>query len=347
MKGLFAGTAVLAAFAMAATIALAASLGRADAAAQLAAQGPPVLSVYAPMDAGTPKLEDKTITGWRALEGVRAAVAVRELPVTLGGLGYALAATVYAVPEEELKYLNIPLAQGELPHSAWNVQALLGSALAQHLAEAANRADGTPPGAVRLSVEGGATLDVQLGSMAAPTGTARDDGLWLDEAIARALLLGGNDSQDAKPLPITRAEVEARSVSAAWAVAQALHDQGYLVKNPAEAAARTLTEGAATARQWGWLSALLGIAAAMALWRQPPQRALTGAMIALTAALAGMAAAAVLMQTAALLGWRFFLSTDARYLLNAPRLLAVPALAVALALVMGLLPRHSQSVRQA
>ncbi len=346
MKGLSAGTAALAAFAMAATIALAASLGRADAAAQLAAQGPPVLSVYAPMGAGTPKMDEKTITGWRALEGVRAAVAVRELPVTLGGLGYALAATVYAVPEEELKSLNLPLAQGELPHSAWNAQALLGSALAQRLAVAANRADSEPPGTVCLSVEGGGALDVQISGVAAPTGAARDDGLWLDEAIARALPPKG-DSRDNEPLPIVRAEVETRSVSAAQAVAQALHDQGYLVKNPTEAAARTLTEGAAMARQWGWLSALLGIAAALALWRQPPQRALTGAMIALTAAVAGMAAAAVLMQTAALLGWRFFLSTDARYLLNAPRLLAVPALAVALALVMGLLPRRPTIARQA
>ena len=347
MKGFSAGTAALAAFAMAATIALAASLGRADAAAQLAAQGPPVLSVYAPTDAGTPKMDEKTITGWRALEGVRATVAVRELPVSLGGLGYALAATVYAVPEEELKPLSLPLAHGELPHSAWHAQALLGSALAQRLAEAANRTDGAPPGVVRLSVEGGATLDVQISGVAAPTGAARDDGLWLDEAIARTLMPGGNDSQDAKPLPITKAEVETRSVSAAQAVAQALHAQGFLVKNPTETAARTLTEGAAMARQWGWLSALLGIAAALALWRQPPQRALTGAMVALAAALAGMAAAAVLMQTAALLGWRFFLSTDARYLLNAPRLLAVPALAVALALVMGLLPRRPTIARQA
>ncbi len=346
MKGLCAGTAALAAFALAATIALAASLGRADAAAQLTAQGPPVLSVYAPADAGAPKLDGKTIAGWRALEGVRAAVAVRELPVTLGGPGYALAATVYAVPEEELKSLCLPLAQGALPHSAWNAQALLGSALAQRLAEAANRADSEPPGAVRLNVAGGGTLDVRIGGVAAPTGTARDDGLWLDEAVARALL-PKEDSQDTEPLPIVRAEVEARSVSTAQAVAQALHDQGYLVKNPAEAAARPLTESTAMVRQWGWLSALLGIAAAMALWRRPPQRSLTGALIAMAAALAGMAAAAVLMQTASLLGWRFFMSADARYLLNAPRLLAVPALAVALALVMGLLPRHSPSVRQA
>ncbi len=347
MKGLCAGAAALAAFTLAVTIALAAGLGRAGAAAQFAAQGLPVLSVYAPTDAGAPKLDGKTIAGWRALEGGRAAVAVRELPVTLGGRDYEVSATVYAVPEGDLKSLSLPLAHGALPHSAWNAQALLGSALAQRLAEAANRIDGAPPGTVRLSVEGGGALNVQISGVAVPTGTARDDGLWLDEAIARTLLPGGDELQGAEPLPIIRAEVEARSVTAAQAVAQALRAQGYLVENPAEAAGRTLTEGSAMARQWGWLSALLAVAAAITLWRRPPQRALTGALVAVAASLAGLAAAAVLMQTASLLGWRFFLSADARYLLNAPRLLAVPALAAALSLVVGLLPRRALIAQKA
>ena len=54
-------------------------------------------------------------------------------------------------------------------------------------------------------------------------------------------------------------------------------------------------------------------------------------LVARGAAAVGVALAAMLMQTAMLLGARFFLSPDARYLFDAPRLLAVGIVACAMA----------------
>ena len=312
--------AMLAVFALCATLALAADLGQRDAAVQFAAQGAPVLQVYSPGDAGPPKLDEDAVAAFRTVNGVRTAIAVDEVPVTLSGLDYALPVTVYAVPEEKLQSLSLPLGSGTLPDSPWRAQALCGSALAAKLAEAADRVGRPLPGTVCLGVEGGGTLEVQLSGVAQPTGTVRDDGLWLDTGMVHALL---PEERRADPLPVTRVEVEARSVAAAPAVADALRQQGYLVTNPVEAHARTLADGAAMARQWGILAALAFLSTAFTLWRKPPQRLLPAMLLSLGAVAGGAALAAMLMQVAMLLDARFFLSPDARYLLDVPRVLAV------------------------
>lgn len=324
MKTLHPVAAVLmVAFALCAMVALAADLGVRDAAAQYAAQGAPVLQVYARGDAASPALDRKAVAAMRTMEGVRSAVAIAEVPATLSGLNFGLSATVYAVPEEELQALNLPLGQGTLPDSAWHKQALCGANLAVRLTQAA----GHLPAMVRLSTAGGGTLDVQLSGVIQPTGTARDDGLWLDADAAAVLLPQENR---ATPVAITRAEAQARSVAAAAKVAAALRQRGFLVINPVQDAASTLAEGTAMAHQWGVLTLLTFAAAALVLWRRPPRLAPPVVLVALVVAAVGAALAAVLMQTAMLLGARFFVSAEARYLLSAPRWLAVGLLTVAL-----------------
>ncbi len=331
MKGLhpLAGAA-LAAFALCATIALAADLGYRDAAAQFDAAGAPVVQVYSSGSTGAPALDEKTAAAFRAIEGVRAAVAITEVPVTLSGLDYTLSATVFAVEETALESLRLPLQQGALPDSAWRTQALVGSKLASELAEATNRVDLSLPGTVRLTLEGGGTLDVQLSGVAQATGTARDDGLWLDESILRQLL---PVERSDNPLPITRVEVEARTVAASQEVAQALRAQRFLVENPAQDKARTLEESSAMSRQWGVLAALALASTVWALWRKPPVRLQAALIGAVCSAAVGIALAAALMQVAMLLGARFFLSADARYLLDSPRLLAVELMTLTFMLV--------------
>lgn len=330
MKGLHPlAAAALAAFALCTTIALAADLGHRDAAAEFAADSMPVLQVYASGSAGAPVLDEKNPSAFRSINGVRAAIAITEQQAMLSGLDYALPVTIYAADERSLPELSLPLQQGALPGSAWRPQALAGSALAIKLANAAHRIGLSLPGTVRLTVEGGGSLDVQISGAAAAAGNARDHGLWLDASILRSLL---PEARPDSPLPITRVEVEARSVLAANEVEQVLRTKGYLVENPTLAPARTLEESAAMRRQWGILAALALACAAVALWRRRPARLIPAAVSALCAAAVGVALAAVLMQTATLLDMQFFLSTDARYLLNAPRLLAVGLLTAALAL---------------
>lgn len=314
---------MVAAFALCATLALGADLGRRDAAVQFAAQGAPVLQVYARGDTGSPVLDQKAVAAFRTVEGVRSAVAIAEIPVALSGPNYTLPATVYAVPEEELPALSLPLALGALPDSAWRAQSLCGAELARRL----NQTAGRLPGSVRLSVKDGGLLDVQLSAVAQTTGTVRDNGLWLDAELVSAML---PEEQRHTPLPVTRAEVEARSVTAAQTVANALRKQGFLAENPAQEADRTLQEGTAMVRQWSVLAVLALAGCVGMLWRYPPKRLLPAVLASLGAAALGVALAAVLMQTAMLLGSRFFLSADARYLLNAPRLLAVAFLVTAL-----------------
>jgi hypothetical protein len=316
LKGRWPALLALAAFAFSGALWAAADLGTADAEREyrsLPANMP--LSVYARPEAGAPKLTDDAIKGWRSAPGVRCALPVAEAHAVLSGPGWALDAQVCQVQESALASSGIAPASGRLPRSAWQTEALLGSALAGRLAQAAASAGLAAPDRIRLAIaadegseEAPRYVDALISGIAKPTGTASDGAVWLDAGLALA--------------PV-RCDVYMDGVSEMADFAEKADAAGYLAVNPLAAQARVLAEGRSTARQWAWITVLSGVAALAAAWLRLGGAGFIALPAAALAAAAGMLAAAALVQCAMLLGLRFLAGDGARYLLDAPRILAI------------------------
>lgn len=347
--GLWPALLCLAAFAFSAALWAGASLGTADARRQLSAllPGEP-LSVYSRNEKGAPELTAEAVRKWDGLAGVKCALAVSEVPVTLSGYGFSEDAVAFGVPEKSLAAAGFTTASGSLPGSAWRPEMLLGSAEAKELAKAAQAAGQGMPGHLKLAAAGqDSGLDVFVSGVAEFTGTDSDGAVWMDSAALQALVDKGKDSSAKAngPLPIARADIWGNDVDKLNDLAGKLEEQGFLAVNPMEKSALTIREGREMTRQWGLLAALAGVASALAAWRCIRRVSLFGALAPAAACLIGMIAAAALMQAAMLLGWHFILSGEARYLLDLPRVLAIfGASAAVWSLGACLLPKRSPGV---
>lgn len=338
----------LGAFALSATLWAAADLGARDAEREFAqsARGRP-LSVYAKAGASAPALGGDAAKGWEAGVGVRCAVPISEVKAKLLGIGYAVETVLLAVPEEKLTAAGITLASGRFPRSAWGVELLPDAGAAEMIEKAARAAGAAIPGRVRLEIDLPAAgeddaraiaASAAIAGVATASQTGDNGAVWADRAALQAWFKqNGIEELLVEMVPITRVDVYMDDVLKMADMAENIGEQGYLVENPLEREAVTLREGRATARQWAILTAAAGITALFASWVCFSASGIGVLIRALAACAAGVAAAAAVMQPAMLLGLRFFLSPDARYLLNAPRLAIPFAACAAVALLPGLL----------
>lgn len=334
-----------AAFSFSATLWASSALGKADAEREYAAAyaGQP-LAVYSRHENGMPEITGETIREWERINGVKCVLPVTEITITASGHGFSVDMAALAAPLEKLAQAGMRLREGGFPENAWQTEILLGSAAAEKLMSAAMLAGFDGPGRIELSAfaqeasaQGAhAAVTVCVSGIAAPTGEAMDRCVWLDTVTGRELAgeAGAAEAFD-------RAYIYADGPLRLSDIAGRLAGQGFLAANPAEGAARTIREGQIMARQWAVLAALAFAALLLAAWRGLRAETFLCAVSSAAACAAGMLAAVLLMQASALLGWRFLIGGEARYVFGLPRCAAIFMLCAATSAVSSLLSKKN------
>ena len=333
----------IATFSFSATLWFAADLGTMDAQKQWARlMASQCLSVYPRHENGMPNIDDTFVKKYEVRTEVRCIIPVAELPATIAGVGYSMDVVLRAVPESKLALTGRTLSLGKLPHSAWQPEALLGSKTAEKLTLAANTAGQAMPSRIKLYIAGQEACtagkvsaeEVYIAGVATPTASGADNTICMDDKTLQSLVNKNKDfySNSGITLAPIRADIYMNDVLQMDAFARQLVEQGFLVVNPIEKQAQTLHDGQIMTRQWAVITMLSGIAALLAAWRCFRSGGIKAVLAAAAACAVGIIAAIALMQPAMLLGWRFIISGNARYLLNLPRVIAIFAGCTAIAL---------------
>jgi hypothetical protein len=289
------------------------------------------LCVYPKNESGSPELSEELFQRWEARTEIASVLPVVQLPAALSGHGFSWDVSLSAVPEDDLAVTGISLSSGRMPESAWEPELLLGANAARMITETA----GQLPGRMRLylakpKAEAGKTqdipaMDVRIAGTAAATGTAMDDGVWMDSAALQKIVDADKAFYQEQGIILkpVRADVYLNNANNAARLAAEMEQQGFLAVNPLQDWGELRNNGARARTRWGVLALAAGIAAFFAVRRYGRFSSLIAAAAgSCVSCAAGLLIASMLMQTAMLLSWTI-LDSNVRYMLNLPRCLAL------------------------